>query len=65
MVSYTATKNADDLGRFECGEPKESGSNPGLAFWLCKNWLKPAKLHLVPCNMDGFDVYTSLPRRRS
>ena len=31
MGSYTATKNADDLGRFECGGPKESGSNPGLA----------------------------------
>ena len=25
MGSYTATKNADDLGRFECGGPKESG----------------------------------------
>ena len=23
--SFTATKNADDLGRFECGGPKESG----------------------------------------
>ena len=23
--SYTATKNADDLGGFECGGPKESG----------------------------------------
>ena len=31
MGSYTATKNADDLGRFECDGPKASGSNPGLA----------------------------------
>ena len=34
MGSYTATrsfKNADDLGRFECGGPKQSGSNQGLA----------------------------------